>query len=112
MAADAPSQLLEKLGRRAPENYLQWLRTGREDTTQLVPTSSVVYFRSDRKYTSVFTASEEHLIRTSIKELAGQLDPDVFWQIHRGIIVNVGEVVKAQRDIRGHYTLPGTRKRR
>lgn len=91
-------------------SYLQWLRAGLGDTTQLVPVDDVVYFQADKKYTSVMTANAEHLVRMSIKELEQQLDPNQFWRIHRGIIVNVKDIQQAQRDLRGRYKI--TLKRR
>lgn len=86
-------------------SYLSWLRAGQGDTTELIAVADVVYFKSEHKYTSAFTAAEEHVLRTSLKELAEQLDPDQFWQIHRGIIVNVGDIANARRDLRGRYTI-------
>jgi DNA-binding LytR/AlgR family response regulator len=49
----------------------------------LVPIDDVLYFEAADKYVRVLTASKEYLIRTPIKDLLPQLDPDVFWQIHR-----------------------------
>ena len=85
--------------------YLRWLRSGLEDVTELIAVEDVVYFQAEQKYTSVFTAEQEHLIRMSIKQLSEQLDPNQFWQIHRGIIVSVQQIVSAKRDLRGRYTL-------
>ena len=51
-----------------------------------------LYFQANDKYTSVFTADGEALIRTPLKELVAQLDPHRFWQVHRGTIVNVAHV--------------------
>jgi DNA-binding LytR/AlgR family response regulator len=86
-------------------SFLQWLRSQKAETTQLVPVDSVVFFQSDSKYTSVATSGEDHLIRTSIRELESQLDPNVFWRVNRGVIVRVSEIASAHRDIRGRYTL-------
>ena len=47
--------------------YLQWLKSQQNGTTQLIPVDSVVYLKADHKYTSVVTATDEHLIRTSQK---------------------------------------------
>lgn len=85
--------------------YLQWLRTGLEDTTRLLPVTDVIYFEASQKYTSVVTRDGEHLLRRSIRELAEELDPNAFWQIHRGIIVRVDQIASAKRDLRGRYTL-------
>lgn len=87
------------------KSYLQWLRVGAGDTTMLVPESDVVYFRSDHKYTDVFTKDKSYVVRRSIKELAEELDPNQFWRIHRGIIVRVDQIARAQRDLRGRYAI-------
>ena len=65
---------------------------------------------ADDKYTCVQTASAEHLIRTPIAELAAQLDPLLFVQIHRSTIVNLAHLAGTRRDdtsrlfvrLRGH----------
>ncbi len=101
---DTLVSLLESL-RPAAEPHLQWLRAGLGDTTQLVAVDEVIYFKSDQKYTGVITATAEHLLRTSIKDLEEQLDPAQFWRIHRGVIVRVEQIVSAVRDLRGRYTL-------
>ena len=85
--------------------YLQWLKVGVGEHTELVSTQDVIYLQADQKYTSVFTTQAEHLIRTPIKELAESLDPDQFWQIHRGTIVRIADVASAKRDLRGRYQL-------
>jgi len=97
--------LIRELSDGTCATYLQWLRAGRENITRLVAVGDVVYFQADQKYTSVITADSELLIRTSIKELESQLDPNRFWRVHRGIIVNVQEIEEAKRDLRGRYTL-------
>lgn len=86
-------------------SFLQWLRSQKGETTQLIPIESVVFFRSEDKYTTVATSNEDHLIRTSIRELESQLDPNAFWRVNRGVIVRVSDIASADRDIRGRYTL-------
>ena len=44
-------------------------------TVHLVPVSEVLYFEAADKYLRVLTAEREHLIRTSLRELLPQLDP-------------------------------------
>jgi DNA-binding LytR/AlgR family response regulator len=58
----------------------------------------VLYFHADDKYTCVHTAQAEYLIRTPITELAGQLDGERFWQIHRSTIVNLAHLAGTRRD--------------
>jgi len=88
-----------------PKSYLQWIRAGLEDTTQLVPVQDVVYFKADLKYTEIFTRDGQYIVRRSIKELESQLDPNQFWRIHRGVIVRVEQIAMAKRDFRGRYTI-------
>lgn len=99
--------LKSALGTLKPEvpKYLHWLKIGKSDSVQLVAADDVLYFQADHKYTSAFTATEEHLIRTPLKELESQLDPERFWRIHRGTIVNVDAIAEAKRDFRGRYVL-------
>lgn len=97
-------QLVAQLKGDSP-SYLQWLRAGLGDTTQLIPIDDVVYLQADQKYTSIMTPDAEHLVRISIKELEQQLDPNKFWRIHRGIIVNVSDISQAKRDLRGRYQI-------
>jgi hypothetical protein len=61
----------------------------------------VIYFEAADKYVRVLTAEKEHLIRLSLRELLGQLDPQQFWQIHRGTVVQWREVAQALRDETG-----------
>ena len=44
-------------------------------------------------------------IRKPVKELAKELDPDAFWQIHRGTIVNVSFIDKVSRSLTGRCIL-------
>lgn len=80
---------------------LRWLQCGAGSNTKLVNVDDVLFFRSDEKYTRVQTATHEAFIRTPIRELVGQLDPQQFWQIHRATIVNLAAIAAVQRDDTG-----------
>ena len=71
----------------------------------LVPVHDVLYFEAADKYVRVVTAEREHLLRASLKELLPQLDPAVFWQVHRGTVVQARAVVTARREDSGKVTL-------
>jgi DNA-binding LytR/AlgR family response regulator len=58
----------------------------------------VVYFEAADKYVRVLSRDKEFLIRTPIKDLLPQLDPSVFWQIHRGTVVRHQSIVAVHRD--------------
>ena len=84
---------------------LHWLRVGQGERVELVAVGDVCFFRSDRKYTAAVTRDREHLVRMSIAALAERLDPERFWRIHRGGIVDVAAIAAARRDLRGRYRL-------
>lgn len=92
--------LARQLGGGAPSS-LEWVQASVGTTVQLIPIGDVLFFQSDEKYTRVQTASMEALIRKPIKELAGELDPKLFWQIHRSTLVNVRAISSVTRDERG-----------
>jgi len=86
--------------------YLRWIRAskGAEDV-QLITSDEIKYFQSDTKYTRVVGAKREGLIRKSIKELVDELDPNIFWQVHRSTIVNLNAIESVGRDQNGHVIL-------
>jgi DNA-binding LytR/AlgR family response regulator len=71
----------------------------------LVPVADVLYFEAADKYVRVVTADREHLIRLSLKELLPQLDPQLFWQVHRGTLVQARAITTARRDESGKVYL-------
>lgn len=85
--------------------YLQWINASRGDTIRLITVDEILYFRSDNKVTLVVTAEGEAVIRKTIKELCEDLDPSVFWQVHRSALVNVHAIDSVHRDGRGHLSL-------
>ena len=109
-SADAPAgphlqQLLHQLAARlnpggAPQ-YLQWIQATVGQAIQMIPVDEVLFFISDEKYTRVQTAQVEALIRKPIKELVDEVDPALFWQIHRSTLVAVKSIVGVTRDFRG-----------
>jgi DNA-binding LytR/AlgR family response regulator len=74
-------------------------------TVHLVPVDEVLYFEAADKYVRVVTAAREHLIRLPLKELLPQLDPQRFWQVHRGLIVQARCIARARREDSGKLTL-------
>ena len=75
------------------------------NTITMVPVDEVLYFEAADKYVRVITATHEHLIRTSLRELQPQLDAQRFWQIHRGVIVNINAIKSVRRALAGHLDL-------
>ena len=84
---------------------LQVIQAGVGNAIHLVPVNDVVYFEAADKYVRVVTAEREHLIRVSLRELVPQLDPDRFWQIHRGTVVRADAITLAEREESGKVLL-------
>ncbi|HEV7912639.1 MAG TPA: LytTR family DNA-binding domain-containing protein [Albitalea sp.] len=84
---------------------LRVIQAGAGNAIHLVPVDEVLYFEAADKYVRVITAGREHLIRTSLRELQPQLDPQRFWQIHRGTIVRCDGIASVLRDDAGKLTL-------
>ncbi len=93
-------RLASVLRQRAPVasgNHLQWIKASVGPSLRLIPVTEVAYLRSDEKYTLVAWTGGEALIRKTIRELADELDPGCFAQIHRSTIVNLHHVVQVVR---------------
>jgi DNA-binding LytR/AlgR family response regulator len=81
------------------------------NSIRMVPIDEVQYFEAADKYVRVLTASREYLLRTPLKELLPQLDPDQFWQVHRGTVVRAEAIETVTRDDAGklHLQLHGAK---
>jgi DNA-binding LytR/AlgR family response regulator len=86
----------------AKKEYLRWITASQGSDLRLITIEEIIYFQADNKYTLVVTLEQQSLIRRPIKELMEELDPQVFWQIHRSTVVNVNAIVGVLRDMGGH----------
>jgi len=105
-APDAMLSRLQKLlATSVKPEPLRWLRIQVGQTVRMVAVEEVCYFQSADKYTTVLTRDAELLLRTPLKDLIEQLAPDQFWQVHRGTVVNVKQIVSAHHDLLGKVSL-------
>ena len=105
-SAPPVQQLLHRLAAQlnpagAAPRYLEWIQATVGQAIQMIPVAEVLFFISDEKYTRVQTATLEALIRKPIKELVDEVDPALFWQVHRSTLVNVKAIAGVSRDFRG-----------
>jgi len=104
--AQLGDQLLVQNGAAvARPDYLRWIQAQAGNSLRMVSTREVLFFQSDDKYTRVQTATGQHLIRKTLKELEEELDPDEFWRIHRSTLVRVDAIAEVRRDLRGRQML-------
>ena len=88
---------------RPLQTFLRWISVHEGRNLRLVTVDEICYFQADNKYTAVVTATGQSLIEKTIKELAAELDPETFIQIHRATIVNVNAIATVHRNLRGRY---------
>jgi DNA-binding LytR/AlgR family response regulator len=98
--------LLEQLARaltpsNAPQS-LRWVRASVGTTVRLIAVEDIDYLRAEEKYTQVAWRDDagqprEAVIRTPLKELLPQLDPTVFAQVHRSVVVNLSAISHVTR---------------
>ncbi|MFN4116036.1 MAG: LytR/AlgR family response regulator transcription factor [Inhella sp.] len=93
-ASELQALLQQLLPRRRAMRPIQ-ASLGKE--VKLIPPEEVIFFESDARYTRVVTASDEALIRTPLKELVASLDAELFWQVHRSVLVNCRHIASAVR---------------
>ncbi len=105
--ATQADDLLARLQALVPKTaeHLRWVRASVGNDVRLLAVDEVCYFQATDKYTAVFTRDAELLIRIPIKELIEQLDPEQFWQVHRGTLVNARQIVSARHDTFGRVSL-------
>lgn len=98
---------LRELLQAAPSNAprLRHLMASAGGAVERIAIEEVKVFEAADKYVRVLTAGREFLIRTPLKELLPQLDPEVFWQIHRGTVVRADAIQRATRDEAGKWRL-------
>lgn len=96
-------QLLSQAAAPAPR--LRHLHAAVGDAIELVPVDDIVYLEAADKYVRAVTAARDYWVRTSLRELAPQLDPARFWQVHRATVVNVDAVARALRQENGTVLL-------
>jgi DNA-binding LytR/AlgR family response regulator len=110
-APDPMNELLGQLSQRLgagglkAREYLRWVQASVGANLRMIPTSDILFFRAEDKYTRVQTQGFEALIRKPIKELIDELDPNEFWQIHRSTVVRVDAVEQVSRNFRGQQVV-------
>jgi DNA-binding LytR/AlgR family response regulator len=93
--------LAQTLARPKPAP-LKWIHASVGQSLRLIATADIDYLRADAKYTLVAWHGEngtpqEALIRTSLKDLVGQLDAEEFIQVHRSVLVNLRAISHIMR---------------
>jgi DNA-binding LytR/AlgR family response regulator len=93
----------------SPSPRLQRIQASVGNQIVMLALAEVAYFEAADKYVRVIAGVDgpqrELLIRTPIKDLLPQLDPDEFWQIHRGTLVRASLIDSVHRDESGRLSV-------
>lgn len=100
-AIDALEQRLRPAGAR----LIRWISAAVGDSVRMIGIDDVLFFQAQDKYVRVVTADGEAIIRTPIKDLLAGLDPDEFWQVHRGTVVRISAIDRVRKDELGKSLL-------
>lgn len=98
-------QLTEQLAQLqhggSKKEALRWIRAQAGQTLRLIAADDVDFLRSDAKYTIVAWRDggrpADAVVRTPLKELVEQLDPEQFAQVHRSVVVNLRAISHVKR---------------
>lgn len=105
-AASAPAlEALEAALKPRGERLIRWITASIGDSVRMIGIDEVIYFQAQDKYVRVVTPEGEAPIRRPLRELLDGLDPDVFWQVHRGIVVRVASIERVRKDELGRHVL-------
>ena len=85
-------------GQLAPKRPVSWITASVGDTVRMISIDDVLFFQSEDKYTRVATAADSAHIRMPLKALMAQLDPEIFWRVHRNAIVRVSAIRQVRPD--------------
>ncbi|WP_062354733.1 LytTR family DNA-binding domain-containing protein [Pseudoxanthomonas mexicana] len=96
---------LEARLRPQGDRLIRWITASVGDSVRMIAIDDVLFFQAQDKYVRVVTASDEAIIRMTLKELLGGVDPDVFWQVHRGVLVRVQAIDRVRKDELGRHHL-------
>jgi DNA-binding LytR/AlgR family response regulator len=97
---DGIAELLKNLA--PPESpYLKWLTVPHGSDLRVIAATEICFLRADSKYTTLATRDTTFLMNATLKQMKQALDPNMFWQIHRSVVVNVSAIDTIYRTFRG-----------
>ena len=102
------SAVLAQIGTRLagpPAQALRWITASVGDSVRMHDIADVQAFQAQDKYTTVLLREGEATIRMTLRELLQGLDADVFWQVHRSLIVRVAAIERVRKDELGRMQL-------
>jgi len=89
----------------APARYPDMILASRGRSSARLLTRQIECLKSAGNYISLFSKGEEFLLRGTMQEMQGKLDPSRFARVHRSYIVNVDAVSELKPIGGGQYAI-------
>jgi len=83
--------------------HLKRIAVQKRGRMRVVPVSEIDHISASGVYAELHVGSDTHLVRTSLRALEEQLDPEEFFRIHRSEIVRLDRVELLLRESGGSY---------
>jgi len=80
-------------------------RKGNSNERIIFDSTDVNYLRAHLSEALAYLEEEELVVRATLKELSGQMDPTVFAQTHRAYIVNIDKIQKVTPMFSGNFQI-------
>ena len=93
--------LLEEL--REERKYPERLIVKSSGRVFFVRTEEIDWVEASGNYVKIHTKNDAHLLRESMKNMEGRLDPKTFVRIHRSAIVNIDRIKELEPWFHGEY---------
>ncbi len=97
LPADFSWQSLKTAISQATANYLQRIQVKIGDRILLVNVDEIIRFKSEDKYTVIYTPTMQYIIDTPLIDLEKKLDPKQFVRVHRAHIVAIDYIAEMKR---------------
>lgn len=80
-------------------------------STVIIPTASIIYIESEGNYINIYCEEKKHVSRQSLDSVLAELDPVVFFRIHRSYLINTSKIKRFSKKevVLGNTTLPVSR---
>ena len=113
--ADAPAggaargRFTDASSREATPKILDRLLVRKARRMVILRTRDIQWIEASGNYVKIVTAEGSHLLRSTISDLADQLDPERFLRVHRSAVINTEVLESVETNPAGDYflRLPG-----
>jgi two-component system LytT family response regulator len=88
---------------RGPRKHLDRLVIRNAGRVVFLPIREIDWIESAGNYVKINVGKDQHVLRETLKNLEGRLDPDQFVRVHRSTIVNVERIREVQPLFHGDH---------